>query len=66
MSNHVHQLMTPAASGQISRVLQSLGRRYVRYINDRYRRAGTLWEGATNRHWSIRKPTCCTAIAISS
>lgn len=23
----------------------SLGRRYVRYINDRYRRTGTLWEG---------------------
>lgn len=21
------------------------GRRYVRYINDRYRRTGTLWEG---------------------
>ncbi|MDQ2945412.1 MAG: hypothetical protein M3Y27_05630 [Acidobacteriota bacterium] len=25
--------------------MQSLGRRYVRYINDRYRRTGTLWEG---------------------
>ena len=45
MTNHVHLLMTPTASGQISRVMQSLGRRYVRYINDRYRRTGTLWEG---------------------
>ena len=45
MTNHVHLLMTPAASGQIARVMQSLGRRYVRYINDRYRRTGTLWEG---------------------
>ena len=45
MTNHVHLLMTPAASGQVSRVMQSLGRRYVRYINDRYRRTGTLWEG---------------------
>src|SRR5437588_12913355 len=25
--------------------MQSLGRRYVRYINARYRRTGTLWEG---------------------
>ncbi|MEO6924443.1 MAG: transposase [Bryocella sp.] len=45
MTNHVHLLMTPTASGQVSRVMQSLGRRYVRYINDRYRRTGTLWEG---------------------
>ena len=45
MTNHVHLLMTPAASGRVSRVMQSLGRRYVRYVNDRYRRTGTLWEG---------------------
>src|SRR6185436_20184081 len=25
--------------------MQSLGRRYVRYFNDRYERTGTLWEG---------------------
>lgn len=25
--------------------MQSLGRRYVRHINDVYRRTGTLWEG---------------------
>lgn len=25
--------------------MQSLGRRYVRYFNDKYRRTGTLWEG---------------------
>jgi putative transposase len=45
MTNHVHLLMTPTASGQVSRVMQSLGRRYVRYINDRYWRTGTFWEG---------------------
>ena len=45
MSNHIHLLMTPSAAGQISSVMQALGRRYVRYINDRYRRTGTLWEG---------------------
>lgn len=45
MTNHVHLLMTPPAKGIISRVMQCLGRRYVRYVNDRYRRTGTLWEG---------------------
>lgn len=45
MTNHVHFLMTPTASGQISQVMQALGRRYVRYVNDRYHRTGTLWEG---------------------
>lgn len=44
MTHHVHLLMTRTVSGQVSRVMQSLGRRYVRYINDRYRRTGTLWE----------------------
>jgi putative transposase len=45
MTNHVHVLLTPAATGQVSRTLQALGRRYVRYVNDRYGRTGTLWEG---------------------
>jgi putative transposase len=45
MSNHVHLLMTPDDSSGISRVMQSLGRRYVQQINTRYRRTGTLWEG---------------------
>jgi putative transposase len=45
MTNHVHMLMTPAVSGAVARMMQSLGRRYVRYINDRYHRTGTLWEG---------------------
>lgn len=45
MTNHVHLLLTPARTGCVSTMMQSLGRRYVRYINDRYRRTGTLWEG---------------------
>ena len=44
MTNHVHLLMTPDDADGISRVIQSLGRRYVQYINYRYRRTGTLWE----------------------
>jgi putative transposase len=45
MTNHVHLLMTPDSEAGIGKVMQSLGRRYVRYFNYRYRRTGTLWEG---------------------
>jgi len=45
MTNHVHVLMTPETPAGIGRVMQSVGRRYVRYFNDTYRRSGTLWEG---------------------
>ena len=44
MTNHVHLLMTPLAKESISLVMQSVGRRYVQYINLEYRRTGTLWE----------------------
>ncbi|MGH8488342.1 MAG: transposase [Gammaproteobacteria bacterium] len=49
MTNHVHLLMTPASAAGTSRVMQTLGRRYVRYINHTYRRSGTLWEGSVSR-----------------
>ena len=45
MTNHIHLLMTPVNENAISRVLQSVGRRYVRHINQMYQRTGTLWEG---------------------
>jgi len=45
MTNHVHLLMTPSDEAGISKVMQSVGRRYVQYVNHNYRRSGTLWEG---------------------
>lgn len=45
MPNHVHLLVTPRQVMGVSRMMQSIGRRYVRHINHRYRRSGTLWEG---------------------
>lgn len=45
MTNHVHILATPQAQGGISRMMQKVGRHYVRYFNRVYRRTGTLWEG---------------------
>jgi len=45
MTNHVHLLMTPSDEKGVSFLMQSLGRFYVRYVNDTYNRSGTLWEG---------------------
>jgi putative transposase len=45
MTNHVHLLMTPEMEQGVSQLMQSLGRYYVRYINQTYDRTGTLWEG---------------------
>ena len=45
MTNHVHLLVTPSTEEGISKMMQMLGRHYVRYFNYSYRRSGTLWEG---------------------
>ena len=45
MTNHVHILATPENVTGISKMMQTLGRHYVRYFNHSYRRTGTLWEG---------------------
>ena len=44
MTNHVHLLLTPKAAEDVPRIMISLGRRYVQYVNKTYRRTGTLWE----------------------
>ena len=45
MTSHVHLLMTPEKLNAASTLLQSLGRRYVQYVNRFSKRSGTLWEG---------------------
>ena len=45
MTNHFHLLMTATTADGVSRVMQTVGRRYVRYFNDLYQRTGTLWDG---------------------
>jgi putative transposase len=45
MTNHVHLLVTPETEMGISKMMQALGRHYVRYFNYTYKRTGTLWEG---------------------
>lgn len=45
MDNHVHFLIEPLRQEGLAEMMQSLGRRYVQYVNSRYKRTGTLWEG---------------------
>ena len=45
MGNHIHLLATPEHEQSISRVFQSVGRKYVQYFNYTHQRTGTLWEG---------------------
>lgn len=45
MTNHVHLLATPEHSDSMSLVMKHLGQRYVQYVNRRYARTGSLWEG---------------------
>ena len=45
MDNHFHLLVTPQTDEGVPRMMQALGRAYVRYFNDTHQRSGTLWEG---------------------
>jgi len=45
LENHVHLLCTPKNDGGLSRMIQSVGRQYVRFFNEQNHRTGTLWEG---------------------
>ena len=45
MENHFHLLATPQAERGLTLMMQAVGRRYVRYFNQRHGRSGTLWEG---------------------
>lgn len=45
MTNHIHMLATPLFEDSISKVFQSVGRKYVQYFNFTYKRSGPLWEG---------------------
>lgn len=45
MDNHFHLLATPRAAESLPRMMQAVGRRFVRYFNDLQGRSGTLWEG---------------------
>ena len=45
MTNHIHLLITPRDPTGAAALMKTLGERYVRYVNRRHERSGTLWEG---------------------
>ena len=45
MTNHVHLLVSSQDDTGVSRMMHAVGTRFVRRVNDRYGRTGTLWEG---------------------
>jgi putative transposase len=45
MSNHIHILASPGHQSAPGSMMKALGERYVQYVNQRYKRSGTLWEG---------------------
>ena len=45
MGNHFHLLATPLTVDGLPKLMQAVGRSYVRYFNGTQKRTGTLWEG---------------------
>jgi putative transposase len=45
MESHFHVLATPQDALGFPKMMQAVGRQYVRYFNDKHHRTGTLWEG---------------------
>jgi len=59
MTNPVHLLALGETSSGVSGLMQSVGRRYVRYINGLYRVGQGLYsKGASNPVWSIVSVIC--------
>ncbi len=53
VTNHIHFLVTPSHEDSMNRMMQGIGRKFVRYVNDIIQRSGTLWE--TGFQEEIRK-----------
>ncbi len=49
MGNHVHLLLTPKTEDAPARFMKAVAQNFTQYVNRRYRRTGSLWEG---RYWS--------------
>ena len=45
MTNHIHLLLTPAEAHSASEFMRHVNQRYSQYVNRRYQRAGSLWQG---------------------
>ncbi len=68
MTNHIHVLTRPAEKTLISNALKVVGSRYAQYIDKKFNRTGTLWEGRCRSCLvQIEKCflTCCRYIELN-
>lgn len=68
MPNHIHLLVSPADALGLGKMMQWIGRYYVPYFNQKYGRAGTLWQGryrATVIDSERYFMTCCRYIELN-
>lgn len=56
MENHFHLLITPHTPDGLPKMMQAIGRSYVRYFNDAQKRTGTLWDGRFKS--TVIEPEC--------
>lgn len=45
MTNHVHLLLTPGSPQACTTLMKHLSQRHAQYVNRRYQRTGSLWDG---------------------
>ncbi|OIN98251.1 transposase [Candidatus Desantisbacteria bacterium CG_4_10_14_0_8_um_filter_48_22] len=45
MNNHVHFLLEPLVKEHLAKFIKSIAQKYAQYVNKKYKRTGTLWEG---------------------
>lgn len=68
MTNHIHFLATPSTETSLSNTMKVVGSRYAQYINRKYKRTGTLWEGG-HRASLVQQDryflTCCRYIELN-
>lgn len=68
MTNYVRLLLTPDKPDSAALLRKPLGQRYVQYVNRRYRRSGTLWEGRSRSCLTQNEDyvlACCRYIELN-
>jgi putative transposase len=60
MRNHFHIVVTPQQTTAVEKAMHAIGFKYARYINNRYKRTGAVFEGRyrstiidTERYWYL-------------
>ncbi|WP_404416425.1 transposase [Marinospirillum sp.] len=56
LPQQIYLLLEPEHGKSLSRLMQALGRRYVRHLNQKEKRTGTLWNGRFKSSPLQRKP----------